>query len=77
LKRGGGTEFYQHDDPVAIAREFFASAGVRVLEELTDDSLFPYPSLRDSETVLRTEDAKRSEAKICKQFFYLIKLAYK
>jgi len=63
LERGGGTEFYQHDDPVAIAREFFASAGVRVLEELTDDSLFPYPSSRESEAVLRAEDAKRSEAK--------------
>ena len=63
LERGGGTEFYQHDDPVAIAREFFASAGVRVLEELTDDSLFPYPSRRDSEAVLRAEDVKRSEAK--------------
>jgi len=63
LERGGGTEFYKHDDPVAIAREFFAFAGVRVLEELTDDSLFPYPSRHDSEAVLRAEDAKRSEAK--------------
>jgi len=43
LEEGGGTEFYRHTDPVAIVREFLASRGLRIVEELTADP-FPYPS---------------------------------
>ena len=49
LEEGGGTEFYHHTDPVAIVKEFLASRGIRIVEELTTDP-FPYPSVGSSKT---------------------------
>ncbi len=63
LTRGGGTEFYQHADPVLIARNFLTDMGIKIRSELTSDP-FPYPSThykrRDAD--LMEEDDKKEEA---------------
>ena len=69
-KFGGGTEFYMHDspttDPTQLVREFLAYMEIPIIEEITDDSLFPLHAVGENDTeaaraavALATEDAER------------------
>lgn len=56
LEEGGGTEYYRHEDPAAVVKEFLASRGLRIVEELTKDP-FPYPSVGASGAEAEEKDA--------------------
>jgi superfamily II DNA or RNA helicase len=62
VEAGGGTEFYNHMDPVIIARRFLSDMGVPILEELHED-IFPYPSQREYETLIDKEITERRTAR--------------
>jgi superfamily II DNA or RNA helicase len=58
VEAGGGTEFYNHADPVDIIRKFLSDMKVPILEELHED-IFPYPSQRESAGEIDAEIAER------------------
>ena len=58
VEEGGGNEFYNHTDPLDIAKRFLLAMGVPIIEELATD-IFPYPSQREYESLINAEISER------------------
>jgi superfamily II DNA or RNA helicase len=65
---GGGTEFYRHTspstEPALLVREFLTYMEIPIIEEITDDSLFPIHAAGDTDAAaLAIEDSEREVQK--------------
>lgn len=68
VARGGGTEFYEHDDHHELVLDFLDSMGIRVLDETFNDDEFPPYTGRDRTVTssrrrrVREEDTQRDDS---------------